>query len=723
MSKSLLEGRISEAHITTQTAAKAAMALFALLPLVGCDGPVSSQPKEPIPTATLSPAEMKSKFVEFMQQTIIKDGGTIAPTESILFQDPANLENKDQSKVPTTIFVDYFVNDKEGKPTPKVLVVQQEANGVFAMPTVCEAKPVYSDKGKTMMSATEIVFVQSDGTAFFTVRLDYTKSIPVNTSTDELMNFVSKETETDAKGRKSTTSYGATPTQGAQQQVSGKSPGMALIRYATPTPESATKLSAPTVVLIPTAQSGRKETATATAVPPNPTEVPTAVVTVTQAPTEAPTATVAPTAVPKIVIGGIEVLPSNKLLIEGQLRDFKVNNGIPETQSVGLTKENLTATDGSTFELISTEDGFPLTIQMVGKQPEKATLKNLARVAGLYIGNSTTISYAQSWSPESKVIIPVLSEHGNQLLLDYDLMWYNPDYPENSLRPNETTFNTSQTKLAVDFARKNSLHLQGQTLLVSMPRFLPPWLTQIHDPTKTLAVAENHITTMVSSFPQIDTWCVAAELENQYSPNYWTQTLKLNNNPDGTLNVNWLKQVYDAAHAANPKAKLYYSDFDIEFGGKKADRVFSIMQTLKSSGAPINAIAFQMHLEGKDLLNKVARDAKIAQLKAQIARYQAIGIEVIVPEMDINMVGVSPDQKTRFDRQAEIEEDVVDALLESGISSINHFGGIDKLNWKEDPSLGGGPDADAIIFNDKGTPKPSYYVVARAIVDNIKRNQ
>ncbi len=383
--------------------------------------------------------------------------------------------------------------------------------------------------------------------------------------------------------------------------------------------------------------------------------------------------------------------------------------------------ETLIGSDGQQFEiLVDSLTGAPLFISIQDKttreygQWEITTTKNLAAIVGIDWGTTTTISYAQPWSPESTTIIPII-ELGNRFVLDYDLMWFNKDYPDISVRPSQTQFNFNQIDLAVKFAKENNLSLQGNGLLISIPSFLPPWLMAKTDKAEVLQIAKDHITTLVSKYPEIDTWVVAAELENPYAQNFWTKTF-------GLRDLTWLKESFDAAHAANPNAKLGYSDFDIEFGGTKADRVFQIISNLKHTGTPIDEIAFQMHLNGKDVTDPVIRQQKVAALKAQITRYKAIGIEVILPEMDISMHGVGGSDASRFQLQSQIEYDVILALLESGVKNISHFGGDDKLNWKQSAVNGGGPDALATPFDQNGNPKLNYYEDLKAIIDFLSEN-
>ena len=49
------------------------------------------------------------------------------------------------------------------------------------------------------------------------------------------------------------------------------------------------------------------------------------------------------------------------------------------------------------------------------------------------------------------------------------------------------------------------------------------------------------------------------------------------------------------AHAADPNAKLYLNDFNIEGMNAKSNAMFSLAQSLLAQGVPLNGIGFESH--------------------------------------------------------------------------------------------------------------------------------
>ena len=49
------------------------------------------------------------------------------------------------------------------------------------------------------------------------------------------------------------------------------------------------------------------------------------------------------------------------------------------------------------------------------------------------------------------------------------------------------------------------------------------------------------------------------------------------------------------AHAADPNAKLYLNDYNIEGENAKSNAMYSLAQSLLAQGVPLNGIGFESH--------------------------------------------------------------------------------------------------------------------------------
>ena len=69
------------------------------------------------------------------------------------------------------------------------------------------------------------------------------------------------------------------------------------------------------------------------------------------------------------------------------------------------------------------------------------------------------------------------------------------------------------------------------------------------------------------------------------------------------------------------KAKLEIRDFNIAFGGKKADGLYQLIKHLKNSNIPIDVIGFQCHLNTNINYN-------YDKMYENIKRFQEIGVDI-----------------------------------------------------------------------------------------------
>lgn len=95
-----------------------------------------------------------------------------------------------------------------------------------------------------------------------------------------------------------------------------------------------------------------------------------------------------------------------------------------------------------------------------------------------------------------------------------------------------------------------------------------------------------------------------------------------------TLGSSYIGIALRAARAADPNAKLYINDFNIEGPGAKATAMINLVKSLQSQGVPIDGIGFQSHL----IVGEVP-----AGFQQNLEAFTALGIDVAITELDIRM--------------------------------------------------------------------------------------
>jgi endo-1,4-beta-xylanase len=110
-------------------------------------------------------------------------------------------------------------------------------------------------------------------------------------------------------------------------------------------------------------------------------------------------------------------------------------------------------------------------------------------------------------------------------------------------------------------------------------------------------------------------------------------------NDDGTyrnstfyevLGDDYFKIAFATAAQADPDAKLYYNDYNIEKPGPKADGAKRIVQLIKDAGLRIDGVGLQSHFT-------VGRTPSLDDQIAAMEGYTALGVDVAITELDVRV--------------------------------------------------------------------------------------
>jgi endo-1,4-beta-xylanase len=95
-----------------------------------------------------------------------------------------------------------------------------------------------------------------------------------------------------------------------------------------------------------------------------------------------------------------------------------------------------------------------------------------------------------------------------------------------------------------------------------------------------------------------------------------------------TIGPAFIPIAFAAAAAADPSAKLYYNDYNIENAGGKSTGAQNIVKMIKQYGARIDGVGFQAHFI-------VGSTPSQAALTANLNAFVDLGVEVAYTELDI----------------------------------------------------------------------------------------
>jgi endo-1,4-beta-xylanase len=249
------------------------------------------------------------------------------------------------------------------------------------------------------------------------------------------------------------------------------------------------------------------------------------------------------------------------------------------------------------------------------------------------------------------------------------------------------------------------------------PDFLPNWLKSKHySREEYIQILKDYIQTVVSRYKgRVAEWIIANEAINRsFLPagsDFWADK----------IGPEYIEMAFRWAREADPDAILIFNDYDNEspnndFKIRTINKMFDTVKDLKSKGVPIDAIGMQMHL-----LTWFSNVPKKDDVIKTMRRFADLGVKIYITEFDVSLQNIKGSQQDRWNFEAKLYRDMVEACLESGVcKSFSTWGISDVTSWQtcmESWCLKR-PEADPLMFDKELQPKPAYYAVRDALSQN-----
>ena len=253
--------------------------------------------------------------------------------------------------------------------------------------------------------------------------------------------------------------------------------------------------------------------------------------------------------------------------------------------------------------------------------------------------------------------------------------------------PSQGSFNFAPADTIVSLAQSHNMKIRGHTLVWYSQ--LASWVNSV--PTsQVLSVMNNHITTEMTHFKgEIWYWDVVNEAFNDDG----TRRSDIFQNAIGN---SYIADAFTTARAADPNAKLCYNDYNIEdMNSAKSLAVYSMVQSFKASGVPIDCVGFQSHF----IVGQVPAD-----FQATLQKFANLGVDVQITELDDRMP--TPASSANLTQQATDYANVAkDCLAVARCNDITIWGVGEPDSWVPSTFSGQG---QALLYDSNYQPKAAY---------------
>ncbi|GAA1773572.1 endo-1,4-beta-xylanase [Luedemannella helvata] len=338
-------------------------------------------------------------------------------------------------------------------------------------------------------------------------------------------------------------------------------------------------------------------------------------------------------------------------------------------------------------------------------KPADQSLRALAARHNLYIG--TAVDSAALNDPADPQYRKLVTQEFNTVTAENVMKW-------ESLEPTRGQYNWGPADELIEFARKNKQLVRGHVLVWNNQ--LPAWLTEgVADgsisKTELREILKNHITTVVKHFKgKIWQWDVVNEAASDpwdspstiHYKGFWAQN----------LGEGYVADAFRWARAADPKALLFYNDYNLEaFGDRgpsdKVQFVYNMVKSLKAAGVPIDGVGSQGHL-GTQYGNY-----DVFQVSDTLKAFTDLGLATAFTEVDVRSHTANIADSNELNPRLQASAYNHGVLLQACLSnpkclSFTLWGVSDHHSWVptwfDDP-----PEGLATVYDENYQPKKAYF--------------
>jgi endo-1,4-beta-xylanase len=317
--------------------------------------------------------------------------------------------------------------------------------------------------------------------------------------------------------------------------------------------------------------------------------------------------------------------------------------------------------------------------------PTTASLRDLAQHTKLRIGTAV----AADALVDDATYRAAVGEQFSSVTPENVMKW-------ETVEPEQGTFDFSAGDDLIAYAQAHQQKVRGHVLVWHSQ--LPAWLTEgTWTKAELRAVLKKHIQATAGHYKgKIWAWDVVNEAFNEdgtLRDTLWSRVL----GPD------FIKDAFVWAHQADPKAILFYNDYNIEGVNPKSTAVYNLVKSLRRQGVPVQGVGVQGHLGTQ-------YDAPPDMLQ-NLQRFADLGVDTAVTEADVRSV-LPMDSAKRQAQAYGYSMMLTSCLLVRSCISYTVWGFTDKYQWV--PGVFDG-EGSAAIYDENFVAKPAYDALRQAL--------
>lgn len=330
--------------------------------------------------------------------------------------------------------------------------------------------------------------------------------------------------------------------------------------------------------------------------------------------------------------------------------------------------------------------------------PGACTLREAAAVAGLRIGVALDRKVIEGGRPGAALA----AQQFDSVTAENAMKW-------GALSPAPGQYDFTGADALVTFAQANGQRVRGHTLLWGRLNGPPAWwsaeLAGAANPAQRAGeLIDAHVATVAGRFAgAIESWDVVNEPFAAFGG-----AMDSASPFQQALGSAYVERALRTAHGADPLARLFLNEVNLEIDDAKLDGMVALASGLLANGVPLHGIGFQGHF---------LFPPSFDDLRARLQRVADLGLDVELTEVDlpISRFAGSPDPLAA---QAAAYAEIVRACLAvSRCTGITLWGLEDGDTWLDQAALWSllAPNRP-LLFDASLAPKPAFFAVRDALL-------